>query len=766
MRRACGRAPWTIMGKVGTMNGHWQLGVRAALMIGGATIATAAAAQEAPAPAPAEAAPQAAAEEPNAIGDIVVTAQRRSESVRKVPITIVAQTGAELAKSGITNMRDLNQVVPGLNFTAQGPFAQPNLRGVSTTLTAAGSDSPIAIYLDGLYQPNQQGNIFDLPDVERIEVLKGPQGTLFGRNATGGAISVTTKSPSFKPEGEFTVTEGLYVGNNVKTSNHLTAKGYVSGPISDTLAASIAGFYENTPGYLTNELTGGRAGNVDAYIVRAKLRYEPTPEIRFLLSGYIGRRNDHAGNSMRSLNGVTIASLYPDVTYANHPWHVAGELKDSEGISKTKSRGASLKSEFDIGEVGTLTSVTGYSYVNGLVLSDIDGTHAPSCVATFACITPYIVYYGPSKTFQQELNFASNQIGAFRFVGGLFYYKDNSHLDSEVNNPLVDGEPQPGAPFFTAAQVKTKALAAFGEVTWDATDALHVTGGLRYSWERKRGSGSLLGGAPFEFGGSPSWDAWTPRVSIRYDIDSRTNVYATYSKGFKSGVLESVNLSNDVAQPETLTSYEVGIKYGSPNASLSVSAFYYDYKDLQVQFYLGLGTALGNASKAKIYGLDIDGTLRLSDSLTVRAAGSWLPHAKYGTYPNGVAFDFPLTATGLQQIQFDATGDRLLKTPKFTGNVTLNYTKDMWGGAVDANATLYYSSSYKWELTNRVRTDGYATLNTQLGYTPEGSRWRFGVYGRNLTNKAYIVATTISNEGDSGAYAPPREIGVNVRYKF
>ncbi|ATE66209.1 TonB-dependent receptor [Rhizorhabdus dicambivorans] len=745
------------------MKVYRQFGIRAALMVGAAMLATAAAAQEAPAPA---AHPEAAAGEGEAIGDIVVTAQRRSESVRKVPITIVAQTGAELARSGISNMRDLNQVVPGLNFTAQGPFAQPNLRGVSTTLTAAGADSPIAIYLDGLYQPNQQGNIFDLPDVERIEVLKGPQGTLFGRNATGGAISVTTKSPSFKPEGEFTVTEGLYVGNNVKTSNHLTAKGYVSGPITDTLAASIAGFYENTAGYLTNDLTGKRAGNVDAYIVRAKLRFEPSSDIRFLLSAYAGRRNDHAGNTMRSLNGVTISSFFPDVTYSQHPWHVVGELKDSEGISKTKSRGASLKSEFDIGGIGTLTSLTGYSYVNGLVVSDIDGTHAPSCVAAFACITPYVVYYGPSRTFQQELNFASEQIGDVRFVGGLFYYRDNSHLDSEVNNPLVGGKPQPGAPFFTASQVKTKALAAFGELTWDASEALHVTGGLRYSWERKRGVGSLLGSAPFDFGGGPSWDAWTPRISVRYDIDSRTNVYATYSKGFKSGVLESVNLSNDVAQPETLTSYEIGVKYGSPNASLSVSAFYYDYKDLQVQFYLGLGTVLGNASKAKIYGFDIDGSLRLSDSLTIRAAGSWLPHAKYGAYPNGVAFDFPLTAAGLQQVQYDASGDRLLKTPKFSGNLTLNYNREMLGGKVDGNATLYYSSSYKWELTGRVKTHGYATLNSQIGYTPEDSRWRFGIYGRNLTNKAYVVATTISNEGDAGAYAPPREIGVSLGYKF
>jgi iron complex outermembrane receptor protein len=743
--------------------------VRLGLMAGTAMMSGAAVAQEAaPAPIAAASTPaQAGSVDESAIGDIVVTAQRRSESVRKVPITMVAQTGAELARSGITNMRDLSLAVPGLNFTSQGPFAEPNIRGVHTTITAAGSDSPIAIYLDGLYQPNQQGNLFDLPDIERIEVLKGPQGTLFGRNATGGAISVTTRSPSFKPEGDFTVSDGLYVGDNVKTSNHLTAKGYVSGPLSDKFAASIASFYENIDGYLTNDLTGKRAGSVDSYVVRAKLRYEPVPEVRFLLSGYAGHRDDRAGNSMRSLNGVTVAALYPGAILSQKSWHVAGELANSEGLSKTKSRGGSLKAEFDIGEAGTLTSLTGYSFVDGLVYSDVDGAYAPSCVAAFACITPYIVRYGPSKTWQQELTFASRDFGDLSFVGGLFLYRDDSDIGSEVNNTLVNGKPtSPGAPFFTQANVKTKAVAGFGEATWNVTPSLHLIGGLRYSWESKRGSGSILGGTEFEFGGHPSWDSWTPRLSLRYDVSSSTNIYATYSKGFKSGVLESVNLSNDVANPETLQAYEVGVKYGSPAASLNMAAFYYDYKNLQVQFYLGLGTVLGNASSAKIYGFDIDGTVRIADGLSLRAAGSWLPHAKFGTFPGGVAFDFPLTAAGLQQIRYDASGDRLLKSPKFTGNLTLNYNGELAGGAADANATLYYSSSYRWNLTSRVKTDAYATLNMQVGYTPAGSRFRFGLYGRNLTNKAYITATTLSNEGDSAAYAPPREIGLSVGYKF
>ena len=722
------------------------------------------------APPPAEQIPTVqspTADAPQGVGDIVVTARRQNESLHNVPLTVVAQTGEQLARSGITNLREINIAVPGLVFTQQGPFAQPNLRGISTSVTGPGADSPIAIYLDGIYQTNQQGNVFDLPDVERVEVLKGPQGTLFGRNATGGAISIITRAPNLtKSEGSFEIDEGAFVGSDAKTSNHLIAKGFASTPLSDTLAVGLAGSYENVPGYLTNGLTGGRAGHISSFVVRGKLRWEPAPNFRVLATAYASRRNDGTAVSMVPVGGVTVGSQYPDTIYDPRPWHTTSELKNSQGTSTTDSRGGSLKVEVDVGRFGTLSSLTGYTYVNGLIREDIDGTYSPTCLQAFACITPYVVHYGPSKTWQQEFNFSSKKLGRISFVSGLFLYRDNSHIASLVNQTLVGGVPEGVAPFYNHARVLSKAIAGYGEATWDATDSLHLIGGIRYSWENKDGVGSVLGGPLFNFGGHPHWDSWTPRASIRYDISNKANVYFTYSQGFKSGVLESVNLSNNVAKPEKLTSYEGGFKYTSSRVGFNLSAFYYDYKDIQIQFYEGLAEVLGNAASARIYGVDVDTSVRVSPDLTLRLAGSWLPHANYRDFTDGVAFAFPITATGLQQIDIDASGTRVLKSPKFSGNATVTYNHEFEAGKIDANFTLYHSSSYRWDLLGRFKTRSYVTLGARAGYSPEGSRFRFGIYGKNLTNRAYITATSTSAEADEGVYAPPREIGVSVGYKF
>ncbi|MFA7588084.1 MAG: TonB-dependent receptor, partial [Novosphingobium sp.] len=578
--------------------------------------------------------------------------------------------------------------------------------------------------------------------------------------------------PEYRTTGKFSVDLGQFTGGGVKSAIHVRTNGFVTTPlVDDVLAVSLSGSYEYSPGYLTDVLTGNNTGVIRSWTARGKILFEPADGIRFLLSGYTAKRRDASG-SVAATTGISVASRYPDAVLPTKPWQVASELARSQQLVDTRSRGASLKADFEIGEAGTLSSLTSYSYTNGTVLAEVDGAYAPSCVAVFACISPYAVEFGPSKTLQQEVTFTSNDIGPVHFTVGGMFYRDKSGLSSWVNPPLVNGhlsggEPY-GAPYYTNTYVKTKALAGFGELTWNVTDALHLTGGLRYSWEERSGFGSVLGGPLVEFGNKPSWESWTPRVSLRYDLSNQANVYATYSKGFKSGVLNALNLSDDIAEPETLTSYEVGFKYAGPRASLNVAAFYYDYKNLQIQFFLGLANTIGNADSARIYGLDVDGTFNLTDDLSIRAAGSWVPHAKYRNYRNGVAFVYPMGPYGLTtDAAVDASGTRLLKTPRFTGNVTLNYDRETAdGGKVDANVTLYYSSGFNWNLVHRARTDRYATVSAQVGYSPANSGARFGVYARNLTNKAFVTSTTLSAEGDTFGYGAPRELGLSLSYQF
>ncbi len=713
-----------------------------------------------------------AVQEEGAFGDIIVTAQRRSERLRDVPLTISAKSGDDLERTGVSNVRELSIAVPGLSFTTQGSFAQPSIRGVQTTVSQAGGDSPVAIYVDGLYQANQLGNLFDLPDIERVEVLKGPQGTLFGRNATAGAVAIHTKSPSMDSvTGKISASAGYFTGSKARDSHDLMLKGYVSTPIvEDKLAMSVAGFYEHIDGYLTDIRTGKRTGEVEKYLVRVKFRFEPTETIRFLLSGSYGKREDQAAAATHPLNGNTSAAFYPGAIVPQKPWQVAGELKDGVSPASDSHRSISLKGEFDIGDIGTLTSLTGYTKVKARTTADIDSAYAPNCLAAFGCIIYDLNY--PNKTFQQEFTFASEQFGSLSFVAGAFYYRDNHFIASNINPVLrADGSidrSQPAA-VFLAGRIKTEAWAGFGEVNLDVTDKLRVIGGMRYSWERKKGvDGSYSGGQTFDFPttGAPSWDSWTPRVSVRYSLSDDANIYATFSKGFKSGVLDSTGLTNDVANPETITSYEAGVKYGDGFISLNAAGFYYDYSDLQVQFFDGTRTLLANAANAELYGFEADAQLNVTDNVRLSLAGSWLPHAKYKNFTAATDFTLPNSPFGMGQAVVDASGMRMLKAPKFTGSAAINYEGDTAWGKLEANANVYYSAGYNWNLSGRVRTKSYALVNGQIALTPNNSAVRVGIFGKNLTNKAYVGGTILAANADGAVWAPPRQIGISVDYSF
>lgn len=699
--------------------------------------------------------------------DIIVTAQRRAERLQDVPVSIIAQTGEDLRNANVNNMRDLGLIVPGLTFSSNSMFAQPAIRGIQTTLSQVGADSPVAIYVDGVYQSNQMANSFDLPDIERIEVLKGPQGTLYGRNATGGAISVHTKEPTFDTTGYVSLSGSLYAGGPASPSGEIVAKGYVSsGLIDDVLAISLSGYKSHTGGYLHNDVTNKRTGKIDNSQGRVKILFKPAPSLKFILSGMIGKLKDYARGDIVPLNGVTTASFYPDAIIPTKPWHVASELQYGAAPAVIEHKAVALNSEYVIDGIGAISSLTSYTHVKAKTISDVDGAYSPSCIVNNGCVL-YDLRYGPSKSFQQDVIFSSEKFGKVSFLIGAFYYWGSHQLGSNVNPPLSpDGRPMGMGAFFAESTIKTKAYAGFGEVNYDITDKLHATAGVRYSWEKKTGRGSVLGGVPFSFGDAPIDTAWTPRFSLRYEVTDNANIYATYSQGFKSGVLDSAGLSNQSARPEEVTSYEIGAKISQPTFGFNIAGFHYDYKDLQVQFFDGTRTILGNAASARLYGLDFDGNVLILDGLRIRFGGAWLPHAKYRSFPTGIAFDFPMTPTGMQQVVVNASGARMLKAPRFTGNAGINYALTLPHGKLEADANVQYSSTLNWNLLHRIQTRRYAILGAQIAYTPDASPVRISLWARNITNKAYIAGGTPSRNADGIQYAPPRSIGLNVDYNF
>jgi len=699
--------------------------------------------------------------------EIVVTAQRRAEQAKDVPLSVLSFPAAQLQQAGVTDTKDLALVVPGLSFTTTGTNATPAIRGVSTELSQPGGESAVAIYVDGVYIPNQIGNVFDLPDVSRVEVLKGPQGTLFGRNAVAGAINVFTKGPDFTTSGEITASYGEYTGGSARNSPEQKVDAFFTAPlISDVLAASVSGYYDHVDGYLTNDVNGTRSGTIENYLVRPKLLFKPSEQLSFLLGAVVRHTYDES-LSLFPLNGLTVASLYPGSIIPTQPWHTAGQQPNGGSYLFDDLHQVNLRSEFTL-DAGKFTSITAYTKESPVAPVNVAAAYSPSCRAVVACVDPFVNRYGPESTYQEELDFASRPFGPVSFVAGAFIYYDYANFQSNVNPPISpDGEygyNQLGV-FGLHSEIKTRSYSGFGELYWDATDQLRVIAGVRETEDHKIGEGAYFLAPSAPYAGTNN-NAATPRLSVLYKLTSSTNVYATYSQGFKAAVIEGNGISSLVAAPEKINSYEIGIKTEERNYTFNAAVYHYDYKNLQAEVFTGLGNVLSNAGRASITGLDLDGSMQVTTEFSVRGGVSWLPTAKYEDYTTGVDFLLPLTPSGLQTTVVNADGERMLKAPDFTGSLSLLYRRELTSGLLDASVIGYYSSAYAWDLSRRIQTDGYAMFNAQIGYKPTHSAFSYSVWAKNLANKAYISGAVPTAEADAVLYAPPREVGVSVKVAF
>jgi iron complex outermembrane receptor protein len=698
------------------------------------------------------------------VGEVIVTAQRRAERLVDVPIAIVAQTGEQLQKAHITDTRDLQQVTPGLSFTTQGAWAQPALRGVSTLNSGAGQESPIAIYVDGVYQTNQVASLFQLPDVSQIEVLKGPQGTLFGRNAEGGAIVIHTRDPLFQPSADVSATLGYYTGDGgSKSTPDYQVKGFVTGPIiADVLAGSLAGYYQDVDkGYLHDVLRGGKFGKKNVEIIRGKLLFEPTPNLKFLATGYYTNSNDRAGTAGSIFPGDSaVAQSVPNGIVPTGQWQTANNFPT---YVHTKTRGASLQGVWSTDQ-GSLNSVTAYTYARTKAEVNLTGGAVPpaqafGCYITFQCVDYIVPPAG--KSISEELVWTSKKYDRFSFVSGIFLYRGN-----ESNGGLVNDAVCPGCSI-SAQRVIDVTYSGFAEVNYDITDQLTLILGGRYNHDHKNSGNTTVFGVPIHHILSGSWNSFTPRASLRYRLDDQSNVYATFSRGFKSGVVNQDPVL--LVAPEKLTAYEVGYKRNTSVYSIAASAFYYDYKNLQVFTFSGtaIGNLISSAANASIYGVDVDGTLKVTSDFQVRLGVSYLPHARYDNF-NGATVYGPDKVLGgsLATHLLNVSGKRLLKTPKVTGTLSGDYTHDLGMGKLDATLSMSYSDPFAWENGYRVKTKTHYILNGQVAFTPANSNFTVSVWGKNLTNSYYLAGLVESSLSDLGIAGAPQEVGVTIGYKY
>lgn len=713
----------------------------AGLMIPAAVHAQATQETSSPVPAPAAAPAATVSDQSSSPADIVVTAQKREQRLQDVPTPISVLTATQLERSGITNVSDLTRVTPGLEFNKNGAFAQPTIRGIGTRSTSAGDSSSVAMYVDGVYMSAQQGGFTDFNNVERIEVLKGPQGTLFGRNATGGAISVITRKPS--------ETAALDASLAYESYDRVTAKAYVTGGITDNLAADTAVFFDKDRGFVRDMVTGAHLRDMDNWGARSKLLWEPSSALTFTLAGDYSRYRSNQGLGYSGIDG-NVAGLRTEPLTA-----IAGERRGEVALSflpeiDSQQWGVSLTSNLRLDDV-TLTSITAYRSVLGKALADLDATNLPR--------TRYLLR-APTNTFTQEIYGTTTGSDFFELTGGVFLLSETAKRSPNLTTSLSAAGVTSTSEINVDAS--TFAVAPYGEATFHLSDVWSVIAGGRYSYERRKLDNSL-NGVPEVVDAKASFGNFNYRATLQYKPSNHFMAYATASSGFKSGVFNTTAFDGTAVKPEKVQAYEVGAKSTFAGITIDGDVFYYDYKDIQVT--IGLDprtgqTGLQNAAAAHIKGAELEAQGRLFRGLTANLGVSYV-HGRYVDFPLAQVL-VPIPGGGNRSITFDASGLPMVRSPDWTLTGGLAYTASLWGGTLDLGSSVYYSSSFSWEPAARVIQKSYALLHANIGWTAPGGRYTVTVYGDNLTNVTYFENTTINTTGDLATYGMPRRFGVRL----
>jgi iron complex outermembrane receptor protein len=739
-----------------------------------------ASAPDATRPAPADAAPVAAAARAGDSGqveDIVVTAQKRSERLQDVPIAVTALTGQSLQNRRVLDLVDLSNQIPALQIKSDDNGANPRIfiRGVGVNDFNPATASAIGIYADGVYVGSPLAQRLAFFDLQQVEVLRGPQGTLYGRNTTGGAINVLSRLPGNDVAADLTAEYGRF--------NSVNVQGGVSLPIrTDLLAVRVAGLYQRDDGYSLNRLTGNRGNNTDRWALRGVVHFTPASNLTDDLVVSTGKsRGGSIWAYNRSLSPQTPAATGPDglcapdsytsgactniLGYANTSTNLYEGDYSFEGKDKVDLLTIANTLTADLGAV-TFVSVTGYQRAKRDDQEDTDANPLPIITAS---------YKAQQKTFSQEVRLQSSGHPALRYVLGAYYAHDYLENNSsyDVLPGFVSGVPQDdielgvGVANWPLTQ-RTDSYAAFGQLDYDLTDRLTLTGGLRYSADHKRFHyDSLAAGGTFTiftFDGSKTFDSVSGKAGVQYRLSPTANVYASYSRGTKSGGFFSGQTNNiaDIGpyKDETVNAYEAGAKTELLDRTLraNVAAFYYDYQNLQVYTTVidGLITRqlFTNASAARIYGGEVELTATPTRGLNVSLNAAYL-HGEYR--------DFRSAGN-------DYSGNTLPSAPRISIQGAVNWERPTPVGTLVAESNISFRSKVYFDTANtpRLTDQARAFVDARLGLRVADEKLELGVWGKNLFSETNISdITSIESLGfDVVSVGPPRTYGLYLKARY
>ncbi len=722
--------------------------------------------------APATPAAEPAADTPG-IPDIVVTAQRREERLQTVPIAITAIDARGLEQAGIRDITRLEVLTPGLTVGQSGSDSRPALRGVNTDNSRqAQADATIAFFVDGIYQSSNQQALAGFLDLARVEVQRGPQGTLYGRNSFGGNISLVSNLPG----------NALEVSGRGEYSNfnHYRLTGVVSSPLSDTVGLRIAAQYDKSDGYVKNITPGGtRAGDVDDFTARATMRWQPSAQTDIILRGNIWRGRGAGGGAyeykvqgiqvnaagQQDINGRIVIPINPRANAGDIPGLPAAGVpvptdpytiaQDTPSTRRINNYWGSLEvnQQLDFAKLKVLAS---YNDFDAYRTSDGDFTQYN--VRTN-------IQQSRNKTATAEMQLASLTTTPFQWIVGGYY------LNTKAFEYFQQVRVQLGAiQDNLISNYNTESFAGFAQASYNLTDALRATGGVRYTSDKKTAFGQGFSGfGPFTTyqPQSTTFGRATWRGALDYKIDSTKLLYASVSSGFRSGG-RNIGVSGAAPEsfaPETVTAYEVGAKTRWLDNSLqfNLSAFINNYDRIQINGYDANTnlTYTQNVGKRRAKGVEVEMMMRPAKGFEVGVTASYLD----AHYLNGAAAFDPISGNLIS-----IAGKQSGFSPNYRVGVSGSYTIDLNGnGTLTPRVQTSLVSSY-------YLTDFNAFIERQSSYTKTDARLTYAAPGDRFTIEGFITNienTAVKSGGEFGgrgayfiAFAPPRQYGVAAGFKF
>lgn len=680
------------------------------------------------------------------IEEVLVTAERREASAQETAIAISALSGDELELRGIVTVEDLQFAVPNLviSHNSQSPVTYAYIRGIGSDQLVAGFDPGVAYHVDGLYIGQPSSMPGDMWDMERVEVLRGPQGTLYGRNTTGGAINVITRDPSEELEAIADVTIGDY--------DRRRFRGVVGGG-GEGVAVRLAFVSDVDDGYQDNLV--GRNGDVtDHQALRGKVAIDVGDRGTIVLTGQRFENNGRQSQRRREPFGPVelapgfVLNVYEGaIPNPRDPRKVAKDYPEKLDLTNDLLS-ARITWDFDN---FTLVSITGQIENEWFQSSDIDMSNNP---------VQFQEWDMETKQFTQEFQLVSNHSGPWEWIVGLFWF------DEELSTRyLFEDSSIAGFTFRNGGELDTKSRAAFGQVSYDMRDGgrpLRLTAGLRYTEDEKRIDEFQIipqFGVDAAARANKTWREPSGKLGIDWFMNDSTMAYASYSHGYKGGGYSIGQF--DRFEPETVDTVEIGLKstFLDQRAQVNVSAFWNDYQDLQVNFLLFTSFTTDNAAEATIKGIEIEGLLLATERLTLSGNLAWLD-AKFDEY------------------QFSDTisldGDRMNRAPEYSLGLSAQYDFPLGAaGTLSARADYYWQDEVYYRVQNlpRHRADSYHTADARLIWTALDESWVLEAFVRNLTDEDNLRSITVSDGLSTGnstfeSYFPPRTWGARVGWRF